>query len=49
MNGEEENDPFPDEIKPVSLRRVKSKGFSLDVSMDYLFVLRAVCVAEADS
>ena len=32
LTGEEESDPVPDEIKPFSLRRVKSKGFSPEVS-----------------
>lgn len=32
LASEEESDPVPDEIKPFSLRRVKSKGFSPEVS-----------------
>ena len=35
MNGDEESDPFPDEIKPVTLRHVKnSRGFSPEVSVN---------------
>ena len=38
VNAEEENDPVPDEIKPVTLRHVKSRGLSPEVSIIYLCI-----------
>ena len=37
VNAEEESDPVPDKIEPFTLRRVKSKGLSPEVSMHLLY------------